>query len=160
MEIFLKIENRPNYSVSNMGNVRDDKTRRILKQRTKENGYNVVMLGWKTSPLYVHRLVALAFLDNPENKPQVNHKNGNKQDNRAKNLEWVTASENAFAYGYSDRIEHRKKKIVAKNEDGTTLEFNSRDDTASYFKCHKSRIEYGRRYKKGNKKGWIFELKI
>lgn len=160
MEIFLKIKNRPNYSVSNFGNVRNDKTGRILKQHTKENGYNVVMLGRKTSPLYVHRLVAIAFLCNPENKPQVNHKNGNKQDNRAGNLEWVTASENAFAYGYSERIEHRKKKIVATKEDGTTLEFNSRDETAGYFKCNKSCIEYGRRYKKGNKKGWIFELKI
>ncbi len=160
METFLKIKDRPNYSISNMGNVRNDKTGRILKQHTKENGYKVVMLGRKTAPLYVHRLVALAFVENVLNKPQVNHKDGNKENNNTENLEWVTASENSFAYGYKERIEHRKKKIIAKSQSGDMIEFNSRDETAAYFKCNKSCLQYGKLYKKGNKKGWTFELKI
>ena len=160
MEIYKKIKEFNNYSVSNIGNVRNDKTGRILKVYAKPNGYQQVQLGRKNNPVYVHRLVAMAFIENIDNKPQVNHINGNKSDNRVENLEWVTASENAFAYGYTERNNHKQKKIIATNLDGSQLEFSSRNETAKYFKCHKSQIEYGRFYVKGNKKGWKFELKI
>lgn len=160
METFKKIENFNNYSISNFGNVRNDKTGRILKYYTKPSGYKQVQLGRKTIPQYVHRLVAIAFIPNTDNKPQVNHINGDKGDNRAENLEWVTASENDLAYGYTSRIENRKKNIIATNIDGRKIIFNSRSETAEYFKCHKSQIDYGRYYKKGNKKNWKFELKI
>lgn len=160
MEIFVKIKDYDNYSISNIGNVRNDKTQRILKAYTKPSGYKQVQLGRKTIPQYVHRLVAKAFIPNEHNKPQVNHKNGNKGDNRVENLEWVTASENDLAYGYISRIENRKKKIIASNLDGTEIIFNSRNETAEYFKCDKSQISYGRYYKKGNKKNWKFELMI
>lgn len=66
---------------------------------------------------YIHRLVALAYIPNPENKPMVNHKNGNKRDNRHGNLEWVTGQENrdhAFENGLypQQRIHPSKKQEV------------------------------------------------
>ena len=160
METFVKIEEFNNYSISNLGNVKNDKTGRILKTYTKPSGYKQVQLGRKTIPQYIHRLVAKAFIPNDDNKPQVNHKNGDKSDNRVENLEWVTASENDLAYGYTSRIENRKKKIIAISLDGREIIFNSRNETAKYFKCDKSQIAYGRYYKKGNKKNWKFELMI
>lgn len=71
-------------------------THRILKTRYSTNGYEKVKLnkdGIRTHT-HVHRLVASAFIDNPEQKPEVNHKDGDKLNNNASNLEWVTPSEN------------------------------------------------------------------
>lgn len=157
MTEWRKIEDRPNYSVSDSGEVRNDKTGRILKLSKHRCGYLHVMLGRKTVPLYVHRLVATAFVPNPDGKPQVDHINGDKRDNRASNLRWVSPSENCWNFGYKERIENRKKKIVATNGEQTIV-FNSRDECAAYFGCNKSQIKYGWRYKKSNKRGWTFEL--
>lgn len=63
-----------------------------VKQYNNGNGYKHISI--RSKAFYVHRLVAACFIDNPENKPQVNHKNGIRDDNRADNLEWCTASEN------------------------------------------------------------------
>lgn len=64
-----------------------------MKPIKQSNGYLTVSLSGKI--VGVHRLVADAFIPNPENKPQVNHKNADKTDNNADNLEWCTASENS-----------------------------------------------------------------
>lgn len=79
---------------------------RILRTEKTSKGYQRVMLAknGEYKKFYVHRLVASHFIPNPENKPQVNHINHRKFDNRAKNLEWVTNKENAQHY------KNKKKK--------------------------------------------------
>lgn len=160
MEKWEKVKGYEKYSVSNMGNVRNDKTGRILKPHISTCGYHQIMMGRKTVPQYVHRLVAIAFIDNPENKCEVDHIDGNKLNNTQNNLRWVTKSENRMAYGYEQCNLHRQKPIVAKHRDGRVLEFESRTKAAEYFECDKSKIKYGHEFIYGNKAGWIFELKI
>lgn len=83
------------YEVSNLGKVRNKNTERVLKQATR-GGYKYVglMLNSKIMSHSVHRLVAKEFIENPENKPQVNHIDKNKSNNIVSNLEWTTAKEN------------------------------------------------------------------
>jgi len=89
-EIWKDTPHRPGYEVSNLGRVRK-RDGRMLKQRLNQVGYSTAnVLGSQLA----HRLVAQAFIPNPENKPQVNHIDGNKQNNRDWNLEWNTAKEN------------------------------------------------------------------
>lgn len=98
MEQFVDIENYVGrYKISNMGNVlsldyNGTKKEIVLKNQVQTWGY--LSVGLKNKHFALHRLVAKAFIPNPENKPCVNHINGNKKDNRVENLEWVTYSEN------------------------------------------------------------------
>lgn len=97
------------YEVSNLGEVRtvthitDGRCWKAKKRKpyfNPKNGYLVIALSknGKLKNEYVHRMVAMAFIKNPEGKATVNHKNENKTDNRAENLEWMTLPEN-LSYG-------------------------------------------------------------
>ena len=91
-EEWRKIANLNGYSVSNLGKVRNDKTGRILKTYDNGRGYQKVEI--KNKKWYIHRLVAQAFIPNPNNYPQVNHIDENPNNCRIDNLEWCTAQYN------------------------------------------------------------------
>lgn len=95
-EIWKKIEGYLNYSVSSKGNVRNIKFGKTLKLQLDANGYYIVRLSknGKMKTFKIHRLVAKAFIDNPENKKCVDHINNSKIDNNVKNLRFATYKEN------------------------------------------------------------------
>lgn len=100
------------YQVSNMGNVKSLYYNKLLTICKQNNGYTYVCL-WKHSKEtkgLIHRLVAEAFLPNPDNLPQVNHINEDKTDNKVENLEWCDAKYNSN-YG-------TRKQRISKNKIG------------------------------------------
>lgn len=114
------------YQVSNLGRVKSLEKQRdngkgiyftkekILKLNNDKNYLGVCLFkNNKRKPFKVHRLVAEAFIPNPDNLPQVNHKDENKQNNRADNLEWCTQKYNNNYNGRQIAINKRKQILVA-----------------------------------------------
>lgn len=146
------------YQVSNLGHVKSFRRgrERILKASPNSNGYPKVSLG-KCNNTFVHRLVATAFVPNPDDKPEVNHINGDKSDNRAVNLEWCTPSENtqhAFTTGLNSvpqgedspnaKFTNTQVRYIRDNPDGLTVtklawQFGTNSSTIS-------EIQRGKRY--------------
>ena len=139
-EIWKVVEGHERYLVSNQGRVKslnfggNKGTERILRpSKSNTNGYMTTVLygedGERTSVL-IHRLVAIAFIANPENKATVNHINENREDNRVENLEWATYLENNTHNG---RAERQNKKVSLFKNGELVYTFESLKKTASFL---------------------------
>lgn len=110
-EQWKKIEGYPNYSISSIGRVRNDKTNKLLTPHPRSKGYlyvGIMNSNGKQDQFRVNRLVAQAFIPNPKGLPIVNHINEIKTDNRVENLEWVSAKENVnYGLGIDKMLESR-----------------------------------------------------
>ena len=120
LEIWMPIKNYEGYAVSTWGRVRNTITGDILYQEKHDKGYMRVKLfrDHKRHNLKVHRLVAEAFVPNPDHKPQVNHKDGNNRNNSFTNLEWVTDEENKA-----------HQRMIAEADSAVIYEFAKRLDS-------------------------------
>jgi DNA-directed RNA polymerase specialized sigma subunit len=141
------------YQISNFGNIKslEYKKGKTLKVNKNSRGYFCVGL-YKNGiqkTLGIHRLIAVAFILNPENKKTVNHKNGIKADNRLENLEWVSYSENiqhAYNMGLNNNSgeEHRLSKLTEKEvlqiRDLCKYKRFTQKEIGIIYNCHNSTI--------------------
>lgn len=134
------IKDFPGYFITDDGKVISYKyhERRVMKTYFQKGGYENIKL-CKDNVIYaklIHRLVAEAFIPNPKNLPQVNHKNKIRDDNRVENLEWVTVRENLFdSYSTTGPTRNFKKcKLVIPS--GEEFQFGNKREACLYASEH------------------------
>lgn len=119
-----------NYQISNQGRVRNKNTQLILKNRPTKAEYMQVNIkrddDQKFINQYIHRLVALAFLELDQTRPEVNHKDKNKANNAVDNLEWVNHVENELHKHSIEKVKTSNRKIGMYDKEGNLIQtFNS-----------------------------------
>ena len=148
------------YKISNTGRIYATNTKKYMKLNQRGDYYWTVRLSIKdvSTKHYVHRLVAIHFINNPSNYPVVNHIDGNKSNFSLENLEWCTHRHNALHYidgfvnkksTYFDRVSYVKKHI--KNLKMTEIAKNLNCTLTNVYKiCYKENIKRKVFYKKRN----------
>ena len=158
MEIWKDIKGYEGYyQVSNKGNVRSVERKvsnhtgqillksRALKQAFNYKGYPIVYLSKdaKQKTIVVHRLVAMAFIENTDNKPQVNHIDGNKRNNDVSNLEWCTNKENQIHAVKNKLNDHSKYKAGKKARPVLKIDNKTGDVLERYGSISEASISIG-----------------
>ena len=142
MEIWKTIKETNELEVSNLSNVRNTKTKHIYVVCKATNGYLMLHYRPKGKDKYlhllVHRLVAEAFVDNPNNYPVVNHKDEDKTNNRADNLEWMTQKDNV---NYGGCKERRIATIKAKPKKDSKYIYRTYDINNTLIKEYETQLE-------------------
>ena len=163
IEIWKPIKDYENYEVSNLGKVKSLNYNRtgeekILKPRKDKDGYLYVGLykSGKRKFFKIHRLVATAYIFNPDDKPQINHIDCNRQNNCVENLEWCTIKENAQ---YREKMSNgkcvenakkRNKPIIATNlKTGEEIYFESQSEASRELNLY---VQYINQVLKGKQK--------
>lgn len=174
--IWKKIEGY-DYSINDLGEIRNDKTGKMKSSFiNKANGYKTVDL-WKSNQskkVTIHRLLAESFIPNPENKPTVDHKDGNRLNNDLSNLRWATYSEQNSRFK-TNGVRSEKVKVthypeLRKKRGGGHIEwlppdnvlyFDKITDAAEYFEKTVSNISQllknGNIGRRGTTRGYKFE---
>lgn len=150
----------PNYEVSDQGEVRNAKTKKLLSLKKKIRGYVYVHLhqDGKSKVVTVHRLIASAFIPNPNNLETVNHINYIKDDNRVENLEWMSYSENSGNKNPDNIIV--RKQIEQLDLNGNILaEFDSISQAARELHINRGNINQVCLGKLKTAGGYIFRYK-
>lgn len=148
------------YQVSSWGRVRSVfRYYKILRGLKTTNGYLRVALckNGKTKFHSVHRVVAQAFIPNPQNKPQVNHIDENKDNNHVENLEWCTAKENTNHGTHNLRVSKTKSKPIICIETG--IEYYGTCECARQMGLHQSVITHVLKGKRKTTGGYTFKYK-
>lgn len=157
-EIWKTILYAPNYEISNLGNIKNKKTNRLLTinyERLKKDNKRArpgLSHNGKIKGYYLHRIVAEHFLDNPEDLPEVNHIDGDFYNNKLSNLEWISKLDNMRHASENKLMKRYKRKVIIKNlKTDETKIFESVTKCAEYLNYSVAKISLTCRNKRDDK---------